>query len=243
MVFDAGPVICNPLLPASPGYVTNESLFIRGYPDKSDVAPLFMGSSQRLDADTALAIIGPSSSESTLFIKFDQLSSGSTNAYILGVQGYGGGPSQIDFSLNLIGMGEGATPFTTTTTLNVLGQPSEDDISNMSLFIESGPTPTGSGTLQLFTEGANPTVANPVLDDSKINLFIRNEQSFDSSTTLFVEKDFNATETTTLFLKSNQPSGVAPLYSSGIAVTTSSSDLLIKAPEVKVTNLFSRGFN
>ena len=223
------------------GFETTESLFIKGYPPLSGVTPLFMGPSQRENYETTLHTTGPASVEATLFVGFDQLSSGSASAYILGTQGFSGQPDQLGVSLTLKGMSD--TPFSVTNTLTILAQSPVDDNSSATFFIESGPTPTGSGVLQFFAEGANPTVTNPVIDDSKTNLFIRNEESFDSNTTLFVEKDFNTAETTTLFLKSSTPSGVTTLYSSGIGVTTNSSNLLIKAPEVRAASLFSRGYN
>lgn len=232
-----------PFPPGPTGFETNESLFIKGYPPVSGVASLYVGPSEKDNKQATLHITGPASAQATLYIGFDQLSSGSANVYILGNQGYGGSPKQLDLPLNLKGMSEGASPFVKTASLTVLGQVSGDDNSNATLFIESGPTPTGSGTLQFFTEGANATVSNPVLADSKTSLFIRNEELFDSNTTLFVEKGFNVAETATLFLKSSNPSGITTLYSSGIGVTTTSSDLLIKAPEVKTTSLFSRGYN
>jgi len=228
-------------MPFPVGFVTNESLFIKGYPDKSGVAPLFMGPSQRLDSDISLTITGPASSEAPLFIGFEDISSGSFMFYTLGEQGFGGGPDQKSSSLTL--KGTSATPYFTTNTLVVQGPEKDDRNSVAALFIESGPTPVGSGSLQFFTEGANPTVSNPVLDDSSTSLYIRNAETFDSNTTLFVEKGFNTAETASLFVKSSNPSGVVALYSSGVGVTTTSSDLLIKAPEVKTTNLFSRGYN
>lgn len=219
------------------GPLTN--LFIKGYPPISGVAPLFMGSSERTDAEPTLFMQGPSSSEATLFVKFDSIASGSQTLYLWGNQNYGGTSDQSEIPLTI--EGTSGVPFSTTNSLTVLGNDGDEDLTT-TLFIESGPTPTGSGTLRFFTEGGNPTVSNPVLDDAGTSLFIRNEETFNSSTTLFVEKDFNTAQTTTLFLKSNNPSGVTTLYSSGIGVTTTSSDLLIKAPEVKSTSLFSRGY-
>ncbi len=230
-------------MPFPTGFVTNESLFIKGYPDKSGVATLFMGPSQILDSDASLMIAGPASAKAPLFVNTPPPTSGEQTLYMLGQDAFGGVSDQLDIPLRIKGMSEGGTPFTSTATLTILGPDKIDNDTNATLFIDSGPTPTGSGTLQFFTEGANPTVSSPVLDDSNMGLFIRNAETFDSNTTLFVEKGFNTAETASLFVKSSNPSGVVALYSSGVGVATTSSDLLIKAPEVKTTNLFSRGYN
>lgn len=224
-------------------FETTETLFIFGYPPVSGVTPLYIGPSQRDNEQATLHITGPASAEAPLFVNTPPPASGEQTLYMLGVEAFGGSPDQVDIPLRIKGMTEGGAPFTSTTTLTILGPDKIDNDTNTTLFIDSGPTPTGSGTLQFFTEGANPTVSNPVLDDSNMRLFIRNADTFDSNTTLFVEKDFNTAETTSLFLKSNSPSEVATLYSSGIGVTPGVAPLIIKAPEVKAASLFSRGYN
>ncbi len=223
------------------GLLTNKNLFIKGYPDGSGVSPLFIGPANRENIEQTLFTTGPVASDVPLFIGFDQVSSGSQSAYILGTQGFGGSPDQLDITLRI--EGTDGSLFTDINTLTLLGPEKIDDNSTTTLFTEAGSIPTGSGTLQFFTEGASATTTNPVLENSTVNLFIRNEQTFNSDATLYVEKDFNTAETSTLFLKSNTPSGVATLYSSGVGVNTASANLLIKAPEVRKMSIFSRGYN
>ena len=230
-------------MPFPTSFQITESLFIFGYPPVSGVASLYTGPSQRENEQVTLHITGPASAEAPLFVNTPPPASGEQRLYVWGQEAFGGGPDQLDTTLTIKGMTEGGAPFTSTSTLTVLGPDKIDNDTNTTLFIESGPTPTGSGTLQFFTEGANATVDNPALNDSNMGLFIRNADTFDSNTTLFVEKGFNTAETTSLFLKSSSLSGVSTLYSSGIGVTPGVAPLIIKAPEVKTTNLFSRGYN
>ena len=216
--------------------------FIKGAPDESATASLYIGPQYELDTTATLFAAAPPGEAMSLVIGQDTFASGALTLYSSGFQGGGGTDFQSQANLNVAGISNNGIPETTTVHLFIDGPSSVGFNTSADLHIEGEQPLPASGILALFTSGDDPTTSNPVLENLTTTLYIGNYEEFDGSTTLHVETDFNYGKTAPLFVKSSFSSGVIPINVEGAEVETDSISLHIKVPVASGVPLFNRGF-
>ena len=106
---------------------------------------------------------------------------------------------------------------------------------------------TSSGTITAFISG-DVASADGIFfrKNNNINLHIRSNSIDNNNMPLYIENpygSFNAEGNVNLFVRSNAVNNNVDLYTSGVFVQASGLDLIIKAPETKTLNIFTRGFS
>jgi len=134
--------------------------------------------------------------------------------------------------------------FVTPRTINRLAGSWLDD------GFESGMTITVTGTFINDGTYTINTVNASTIDTNEVT--ISNEGPVISSACvtgsipsfpLSIKTDFNSGNTAPLYIKQVDASGIAPLYMSGIGVQTSNINLVIEAPYVDQTTLYTLGYS
>lgn len=217
-------------------------LFIRGAPDISETASLYIGPAGKTNQDMPLFIPAPPASPATLVIGRDYFASGSLSVYMIGHDGFGGTDAVKTSTLYIRSPKNNAVGYEDDGSLFIDGPVYDQSNSGVTLFTKSINNPPAVRSLRLTASGADPSSSYPIGQEKSIPLYIRNEAEYNANVNLHIENDIDRGNQITLFIKDKQPSGVAPLYVSGVYKDNNTTDLFIKAPQSSAMNLFNRGY-
>ena len=92
----------------------------------------------------------------------------------------------------------------------------------------------------IAVSGANPSGIG-IAASNETTLFIRIQEEANSGVPLYIER--NTAQLAPLFIKSQSPSGIAPLAVSGAFQSSVSGTLYIQAPTAKSLNLYTGGYS
>jgi hypothetical protein len=228
--------------------IKTSTLTIRGAPDATGVAPLYIGPQFEEVNDLDLFMAAPPSQTAPLRIGSDVVASGITTAYLDGIQSFGGTVYEETTPLYIKAIPNSGQPASGVTTLRMLGQATAEETQEAPLYINADQLPAASGDLRTHIIGGDPTSSNPILQDTNTSLFIRNTTELNDGstskpiTTLHIQTDFNLGDTAPLYIKDTTPNVTAPLYLDGKIVASGSAPLNIRTPETEETTIYMIGF-
>jgi len=225
-----------------------ETLVIKGSPDTSGTAPLYVGPQQPIPSGS-ITLLSPAhpAADTTLHIGRTANGSGIVTGYIDGVVGGGPGSESFSSDTRLYISGTDGTvvdSLPNSPTLYLDGPPFIRESGNIPLNINGTPivVSTGSGSMTFYASGAEATTTNPVVDETFATLYIGNYDEASGIAPLHLETDFNYGETTSLYVNSTISSGVATLEVEGANLYNSGISLFVRTPESGNITIFTKGF-
>lgn len=231
------------ILPSDILYRTKTfQFFIRGAPDVSESASLYIGPQNELTSPATLFMAAPPGEAMPLVIGQNTFASGALTLYSSGFEGGGGTDIESQTTLRIAGISNNGVSDVADVPLFINGPASVAFNDSADLHIQGELPLPASGSLALFTSGDSPTTTNPVLEAFATSLYIGHFEEFNTNTTLHMETDFNYGTTSPLFVKSSFSSGVIPINVEGAEIEADSIPLHIKVPVSSGVPLFNRGF-
>ena len=220
------------------------SLTIRGGPDTEGQLTLYVGPSNPFNASTDLFIAGPAANEMPLFIGPNKDFQGS-GVLSLSITADSTGDFNNDglAPLYIKSIANSGAPFQSTAPLRIISNEKLVTSGNTPLNID-GQMGTNNGLMTLLVPGDTASSSFPISAESETTLYIASYNTTASpACDLNIATDFNYGDTFTFYMKSTNPSGTAPLYTSGVGAITSNLSLSIRSPFAGDTTLYSIGYS